>query len=60
MERIPDHPVIQSCERTGYPDRSYLAVHRCPICDEEADEVYIDKLNHVVGCPNCVRLDSDY
>lgn len=28
---------------------------RCPVCGEEADSYYKDKLGNIVGCPECVQ-----
>lgn len=60
MENIPDHPVIRSCERYGYPygyeeDKPII----CPECGKEAEEFYVNKCNEVLGCNHCVKaIDS--
>lgn len=50
---IPDHPVIQNMERTGYPDGKEPEYPHCPVCGAETDTVYSDGVN-VVGCPECL------
>lgn len=34
---IPDDPVIQNMERTGYPDGKEPRYPRCPCCGEECE-----------------------
>jgi len=51
---IPDHPVIQNMERTGYPDGMVPQVPLCPMCDEEADMFYKTIGDEIVGCDNCI------
>ena len=50
---IPDHPVIQNMERTGYPSGREPPQPFCPICGAEVDTVYTDGVN-VLGCPECI------
>ena len=38
------------------PDQEPIPV--CPICGAETDLFYVDKLNGIVGCPECV-LEMD-
>lgn len=52
---IPDDPIIQSMERTGFPpwidpDK----VPRCPVCGEECTTVYKDLYGEILGCDECL------
>lgn len=53
---IPDHPVIQSCERTGYPNGT-PRWPICPVCHDECSEVFVDWFGDIKGCDQCA--DSD-
>ena len=50
---LPDHPVIQNMERTGYPDGKEPTFPICPVCGEECEEIFRD-LN-IVGCDICIK-----
>lgn len=52
---VPDHPVIQNMERTGYPDGKEPKCPRCPMCDEETDTFYKTIGAEIVGCDNCIK-----
>ena len=47
---LPDHPVIQNMERTGYPDGKEPTFPICPVCGEECEEIFRDKDLNIVGC----------
>ncbi|MCM1439196.1 MAG: hypothetical protein NC131_08340 [Roseburia sp.] len=51
---IPDHPIIQNCERTGYPDGRAPDYPICPICGAECDTIYKDRDGTIFGCDECV------
>ena len=51
---IPDHPVIQNMERTGYPDGKEPTYPHCPVCGAECDTVYRNKELDIVGCDECI------
>jgi uncharacterized protein with PIN domain len=51
---LPDHPVIQNMERTGYPDGKEPEYPRCPVCGEETDTIYRNKDLEIVGCSECL------
>ena len=51
---IPDDPVIQNMERTGYPDGKEPRYPRCPCCGCETDTYYKDKNSCIFGCSECV------
>lgn len=51
---IPDHPIVQNTERTGYPTGRAPAEPRCPICGEDCRIIYRDFHGEYVGCDNCV------
>lgn len=55
---IPDHPVIASCEATGYPYGTPEWPH-CPVCGDECSEIYRDHDGDVIGCDCCV-LDETH
>ena len=56
---LPDHPVIQNMERTGYPDGKEPTFPICPVCGEECEDIYKDKDLNIVGCDICIRkLDA--
>lgn len=52
---LPDHPVVQNLERTGYPDGKEPRCPRCPICGEECETVYKDRYGAYVGCDVCME-----
>lgn len=58
---IPDHPVIQNMERTGYPDGKEPDYPTCPACaTSECTEIYKDLYGDIIGCENCIqRKDAD-
>ena len=45
---LPDHPVIQNMERTGYPDGKEPTFPICPVCGEECEEIFRDKDLNIV------------
>ena len=47
---LPDHPVIQNMERTGYPDGKEPTFPICPVCGEECEEIFRDKDLNLGGC----------
>lgn len=51
---VPDHPVIQNLQRTGYPDGKEPAYPRCPVCGEECESIFADREGAFVGCDMCV------
>ena len=53
---LPDHPVVQNLERTGYPDGKEPHYPRCPICGEESETIYKDRYGAYVGCDVCVEI----
>ena len=56
---IPDHPVVQNCERTGYPDSKGAIWPHCPVCGEECEALYKDRFGAIVGCDVCIEeLDA--
>lgn len=53
---LPDHPVVQNLERTGYPDGKEPRYPRCPICGEECEIVYRRYSDgECVGCDGCLQ-----
>ena len=52
---LPDHPVIQNMERTGYPDGKEPTFPICPVCGEECEEIFRDKDLNIVGCDICIK-----
>ncbi len=56
---LPDHPIIQAMERTGFPDGNESPYPRCPICGEECDTIFKAQNQNAVGCDNCInRIDA--
>lgn len=55
MYDTPDHPVIQNCERTGYPDGKEPPCPICPVCGEECETIYKDRYGAIAGCDVCVE-----
>ena len=57
MEFVPDHPVIQNMENTGYPDgKAPKVIHRCFVCGNEiceGEEFY--QLWDKPRCEECVN-----
>ena len=60
MFDIPDHPVIQNMERTGYPDGKEPPEIRCPVCGWDSEEFYVAKDGTIVGCDCCIRTKQYY
>lgn len=58
---VPDHPVIQNMEQTGYPDGREPEYPRCPVCGRVADTFYYS-IHHqeYVGCENCLRAQESW
>ena len=54
MYDVPDHPVIQAMERTGYPDGREPTEMSCPICGADAERFYETKDSIIVGCECCL------
>jgi len=55
VKNVPDDPVIQNCESTGYPDRCEPGYPHCPKCGRIAYRIYKDaKTGEVLGCDVCV------
>ena len=52
---IPDHPIIQNCERTGYPDSKGAIWPHCPVCGEECETLYKDRFGAIVGRDVCIE-----
>lgn len=52
---IPDHPVVQNMERTGYPTANTPLEPVCPECNDQCDEFLFDELNQLIGCDSCVE-----
>lgn len=51
---LPDHPVIQNLEMTGYPDGREPEYPHCPLCGAECEEIY-KAGDVIVGCDSCLR-----
>lgn len=51
---IPDHPDIQNCERTGWPDGAEPTYPRCPVCGNECSTIYKSSSGEIVGCDECL------
>lgn len=49
-----DSPIIENCERTGYPNGKEPEYPICPICAEECDTLYANRSGEVFACNNCV------
>lgn len=52
---LPDHPIVQNMERTGYPDGKEPHYPICPVCGEETDMLYKTINDEIIGCDNCIR-----
>lgn len=55
---LPDDPIIDCIQRTGYPPRHDDCAPVCPICREECDTIYTDVTGNVIGCENCVSRND--
>lgn len=51
---IPDDPIIQNMERSGYPDGKEPPQPICPVCGDECGTLYIND-GQIVGCENCIE-----
>lgn len=58
MYDTPDHPVIQNCERTGYPDGREPTYPRCPVCGDECSTVYRSREGVIAGCDVCITTQD--
>lgn len=54
LEKVPDHPIIHNLEMSGYPDGKAHDGVECPVCHQEAEKIYLDFENDVVGCDACL------
>lgn len=52
---IPNHPVIQNMERTGYPDGKAPVYPHCPVCGKECGTIYHDREGDIFGCDECIQ-----
>ena len=55
MERIPDHPVIRTMERTGYA-KEHKVAHTCSWCDNPiyVGEMCFDLTPYGWCCESCM------
>lgn len=51
---IPDHPIIENMERTGFADGKEPEYPHCPICGAECETIYKLKGADIVGCDICI------
>lgn len=49
-----DHPVIENCERTGYPDGKEPEYPICPMCGRECEDIFFSADAEILGCDECV------
>lgn len=49
-----DHPVIENCERTGWPDGKEPTYPLCPVCGEECETIYRNRAGEIFGCDGCI------
>lgn len=61
MDQIPDHPVIQHYESTGYPDSEEQPLFRCAQCGREGypGENYYTDTPAAPDDPGAVTLHQD-
>lgn len=52
------HPDITAIEATGYPTRMQRQAHVCPVCEQECDWVFRDRIGNPVGCDTCLRRET--
>lgn len=57
MQDLPDAPWIREAERFGVPSEPDPI---CPICNEEAEEFFVDQYGEILGCEHCVRKVDAY
>ena len=57
MYQTPDHPIIQNCERTGYPDGQEPKHPHCPVCFKRCSEIFKDKDTGIIGCNRCIETE---
>ena len=52
-----DNPIIENCERTGFPDGKEPWVPHCPVCGAECVTVYksVGGYGLVYGCDVCLE-----
>ena len=54
MFDMPEHPVLQNMERTGYPDGKEPRYPRCPVCGAACETIYKTKGYEIIGCDLCL------
>lgn len=61
MECVPDHPVIQNCERYGQPDSRDLSLCRCAQCGREIylGDDYLTDTPAAPDSPGATTLHKD-
>lgn len=52
---MPDHPVIRSMERTGWPEGREPDQPVCPICGRECETIYRNRDGVIFACDGCVE-----
>jgi hypothetical protein len=52
-----EHPEITNALRTGYPHGEPEYPH-CPICGAETDHIYRHAEGDIIGCEDCVSIES--
>lgn len=57
MTIVPDAPWVREAMMFGVIEAPEV---KCPVCGEEAEEVFVDREGEIVGCPNCVKVRNAY
>lgn len=56
---IPDDPIIQNMERSGYPDGKEPPQPICPVCGEVCETVYREfGTDEIIGCNECICAED--
>lgn len=52
-----EHPLITKAIQTGYP-HGEPDYPRCPVCNCECEEIYVDEAGDIFGCDCCVKIKN--
>lgn len=55
---MKDHPTIENLINTGTPDGRLELTPVCPVCGEEADDIYKNVYGEIIGCDKCIKRVS--
>ena len=54
MSELRDHPIVEWCERTGYPSFAQPIEHFCEKCGDELGDEYYESYPYEQLCKYCL------